>query len=118
MRESDMEDEADALNLAPDDALSVLEYWQASAARLMFVYRRSDGVFIQTGRGRIQRVTPNMLTFATFDGQLEVLVSNADFELGALPSFATRHTRIAEAEGLLVCLQNEDRLYLCASDCG
>jgi len=113
-----MEEKADALNLAPDDALSVLEYWQASAARLMFVYRRSDGVFTQSGRGCIQQATSNILTFATLDGELQVLVSNADFEFGALPSFAARHTSGADAEGLLVCLQNEDRLYLCATDCG
>jgi hypothetical protein len=113
-----MEAEADPLNLAPDDALSVLEYWQASAARLMFVYQRSDGVFTQTGRGRIQQASPDMLTFATLDGQLEILVCDAAFEFGTLPSFATRHARVADADGLLVCLQNEDRLYLCAADSG
>ena len=113
-----MEHEADALHLAPDDALSVLEYWQASAARLMFVYRRSDGGCTQTGRGCIQQATPNILTFATLEGRLEILVCNAAFEFGALPSFATRHTRVAAADGLLVCLPNEDRFYLCATDCG
>lgn len=97
-------EEADALNLAPDDALSVLEYWQASAARLMFVYRRSDGVLTQTGRGCIRQATASMLTFATLDGEMEILVCNAAFEFG----------RVADADGLLVCLQNEDRLYLCA----
>jgi hypothetical protein len=113
-----MAHEASALNLAPDDALSVLEYWQASAARLMFVYQRSDGVFTQTGRGCIQQATPNMLTFATLEGRLEILVCNAAFEFGALPPFAARHTRVADADGLLVSLQNEDRLYLCATDSG
>ena len=113
-----MESEADALNLAPDDALSVLEYWQASAARLMFVYRRSDGVFTQTGRGCIRQATSNLLTFATLDGQMEILVCNAAFEFGVLPPFATRYPHATDADGLLVCLQNDDRLYLCATDYG
>ena len=113
-----MENEVDALNLAPDDALSVLEYWEASATRLVFVYRRSDGLVTQIGRGCVQQATPNVLTFATLDGRLEILVCNATFEFGAPPSFATRNTRVADADGLLVCLQNEDRLYLGASDCG
>jgi len=113
-----MESRTDVLSLAPDDALSVLEYWQASAARLMFVYRRSNGVFTQTGRGCIRQATSNMLTFATLDGKVEILVRDAAFEFGALPSFATRHTPIADVDGLLVCLQNDDRLYLCATDYG
>jgi hypothetical protein len=113
-----MEEAAEALNLVPHDALSVLEYWQASAARLMFVYRRSDGVFTQTGRGWVQQATASVLTFSMLEGRLEILVCNAAFEFGALPSFAARHTRSAAADGLLVCLQNEDRLYLCVTDCG
>jgi hypothetical protein len=59
-----------------------------------------------------------MLTFATPEGRLEILVCNAAFEFGARPSFAARHTRVGDADGLLVCLQNEDRLYLCATDRG
>jgi len=117
-RETDMEETAEALNLAPDDALSVLEYWQANAARLMFIYRRSDGVFTQIGRGSIQQATSDTLTFATLDGRLEILVCNAAFEFGTLPSFATRNPLSAPADGLLVCLQNEDRLYLCATERG
>ncbi len=113
-----MEDEIDALNLAPDDALSVLEYWQASAVRLMFVYRRSDAALTQIGRGCIQQATLDTLTFATVDGRLEVLVCNAAFEFGALPSFAARHAHAADTDGLLVCLENQDRLYLCAADYG
>jgi hypothetical protein len=110
-----MEGQADTLNLAPDDALSVLEYWQTRAARLMFVYHRSDGVLTQIGRGRIQQATPNMLRFDTLDGQLEILVCDAAFEFGTPPSFATPLARAAD--GLLVCLANQDRLYLCAADC-
>lgn len=100
------------MDLAPDDALSVLEYWQASAAHLTFVYHRSDGVFTQIGRGRIQQATPEVLRFDTLDGQLEVLVCDADFEFGALASFATPLTRVPDADALLVCLQNKDQLYL------
>lgn len=107
-RETDMEKQPDVLNLAPDDALSVLEYWQASGERLMFVYRRSDGVFTQTGRGCIRQATPSMLKFATPDGEMEILVCNAAFEFGS----------VADADGLLVCLQNADRLYLRAADSG
>lgn len=90
-----------ALDLAPDDALTVLEYWHASAAQLMFVYLRSDGALTQIGRGRIQQATPNVLKLDLPDGQLEILVGDADFEFGAM----------ANVDALLVCLRNEDRLY-------
>lgn len=116
-QETEMQAQADGLNLAPDDALSLLEYWQASAAQLMFVYHRSDGVFTQIGRGRIQQATPTLLRFETLNGRLEILVCDAAFEFGTLPSFATPIVPAADADGLLVCLQNDDRLYLCAADC-
>lgn len=113
-----MEDETDALNVAPDDALSVLEYWQANAARVMFVYRRSGDALTQIGLGCIQQATLEQLTVVTADGCLRVLVCDAAFGFGALPSFAARHSHVVDPDGLLVCLRNEDRLYLCAADAG
>lgn len=100
--------QAAALNLAPDDALSVLEYWHDSAVQLMFVYSRSGGVLTQIGRGCIQQASPEVLRFDTPGGHLEILVGEAVFEFGVFAAFAV--------DALCVCLRNEDRLYLCAAD--
>ena len=100
------------LTLTQDDALSVLEYWQESAERLMLVYRRADERVTRIGRGRIRNATARELRIDTDAGRLRVTMHAACFEFGALGPRSARCSRETQADGLLIRPQPDDWVFL------
>lgn len=102
------------LTLTQDDALSVLEYWQHSAERLMLVYRRADAV-TRIGQGRVRNATARELRIDTDAGRLRVAMHSAGFEFGTLAARPAPCLREAQSDGLLIRPKLDDWLFLRAA---
>lgn len=88
------------LTLTQDDALSVLEYWQASAERLVLVYRGRGERVTRIGHGRVRKATARELRIDTDRGRLRVTMHSAAFEFRGL------------SDGLLIRPELDDWIFL------
>ena len=100
------------LTLTQDDALSVLEYWHASAERLTLVYGRAGERVTRIGHGRVRNATPRELRIDTDCGRLRFTMQAAAFEFGRLAPRAPAHVRETQSDGLLIRLELDDWIFL------
>lgn len=91
-----------ALTLTPDDALSVLEYWQASAERIVIVYRNTDEPVTRIAHGRVRNATPRELRIDMDHERLRVAMHPAAFEFRTLGAGLSRPPAESPADGLLI----------------
>jgi len=91
------------LPLTQDDALSVLEYWQANAERLMLVYRGTDEQVTRIGHGRVRNATARELRIDMDRGRLHVTMHSAAFEF---------RTLTPGANGLLIRAERDNWIFL------
>jgi len=101
-----------ALTLTQDDALSVLEYWQARAEPLMLVYRRAGEPLTRIGSGRVRDATARALRIDTDAGGLRVRMHAAGFEFGTLGPRSAHRFRETPSEGLLIRPEHDHWIFL------
>lgn len=101
-----------SLTLTQDDALSVLEYWQACAERLMLVYRSAEEGITRIGHGRVRDATARELRIDADGESLRVRMHAAGFEFGTLASRAATWMRETPADGLLIRLKADHWMFL------
>jgi hypothetical protein len=100
------------LTLTPDDALSVLEYWHASAERLVLVYRRAGECVTRIGPGLVRNATACELQIETGYRRLRITMRSAVFEFGALAPGSSACLRRTRSDGLLIRLDPGDWIFL------
>lgn len=105
------------LTLTPDDALSVLEYWHMSAERLMLVFRRAEECVTRIGCGRVRNATAREAWMDTNHGHLHVMLHSAAFEFGKLAHAASACLHEVQEDGLLICVDIDDWIFLRSSPC-
>lgn len=91
-----------------------LLHWQRDAAELAFVYSRSQGGLMQTGRGRIARLQAESLTLEAGPCKLFVLLGGAAYEAGPQLFFTPDLLGRFNIDGVAVKLANHDWLFLSA----
>jgi len=106
------------LALTPDDALSVLEYWYASAERLMLVYRRAAECVIRIEHGRVRNATACELRIDTGQARLRIRMHSAVFEFGALAPATSTSLHRTQSDGLLIRLGVGDWIFLRSRESG
>lgn len=89
--------------------------WFASGTRLAFVYSRSMGGLIATGRATIAALDSDSLRLRTPDGHLLVTTSAASYSTDPQLFFFSNFLRSALVPGLAVQLQSHDWLFLSES---
>lgn len=106
------------LALTPDDALSVLEYWHTSAEQLVFVCRRTEECLTRIGCGRVRNATAREAWMETNHGRLHISMHSAAFEFGTLTRDAAECFRETQGDGLLICVDRDDWIFLRSAAAG
>ena len=104
--------DASGASLTASDAEELLSSWRDGAAKLGFSYFRAGGGLMQTGRVRILRVTPGLLTLETRGSRIAVVLSGARFEYKPAGFLRPDFQGMYDVPGLYVWLQNHDWLFL------
>lgn len=100
---------------APDSPWQQMLRWQRDGAALCFVYARSLGGLMQTGRGQLARLSPEALTLDADPCKLMVMLTGAAFETGPQLFFTPDLLSRFDVDGIAVRLANHDWLFLTAS---
>lgn len=88
--------------------------WQRDGLELAFVYSRSLGGLMQTGRGRLARLTPESLTVEAGPCKLLVMLNGAAYEAGPQLFFTPDMSARFNVDGVAVKLANHDWLFFSA----
>jgi hypothetical protein len=95
-----------------DEGPSTLEGWHASGVELTFVYTRSRGGLMQSGRCRIESLTDEFLKLEAGDCKLVVCITDAGFDVGPQLFFSANLLSRADIHGVALKLANFDWLFL------
>ena len=98
--------------MAESAAWQRLSEWHESGAELGFVYARSLGGLIFTGRARIARLAPHSLTLEGGGGKAVVLLGDAVYEQKPQVFFSPDLMRAHEVDGVAISLGNHDWLFV------
>ncbi|WP_295990433.1 hypothetical protein [Rugamonas sp.] len=98
-----------------DDPWRQMLGWQRDGAALCFVYARSLGGLMQTGRGQLARLAPDALTLEAGPCKLLVMLAGAAYETGPQLFFTPDLLSRFDVDGVAVRLANHDWLFLTAS---
>ena len=101
------------MNLVSDApvGLNQLQQWQHARTELAFVYSRSLGGLMQTGRGRIARLAEDSLVLETAGSKLMILLGGARFEAAPQLFFTPDLMSHFGVDGVAVHLSNHDWLF-------
>lgn len=104
---------APTLLLSPgqDDLFGRLHDWQAARTALFFVYARSLGGLMQTGRGHIASIGETFLTIDAGGSKLVITLSGATFDDAPKIFFTPDLSGHFQVEGISVALANHDWLF-------
>ncbi|MES2127989.1 MAG: hypothetical protein V4463_12010 [Pseudomonadota bacterium] len=89
--------------------------WQENKLELAFVYTRSQGGLIQTGRCRIAQLTAQSTSLEATGGKLLIRLAGARFEIGPQVFFTPDLNNHFNVDGVAVHLGNHDWLFFSAS---
>ncbi len=88
--------------------------WHRDSRELAFVYSRSRGGLIETGRGQIVRLNPESMTIQALGCKLAILLSGATYEEGPQMFFTPDLLRRFNVEGVAIRLANHDWIFFSA----
>jgi hypothetical protein len=91
-----------------------LRQWQQDGKELAFVYSRSLGGLMQTGRGRLARLSAEALAIEAGLCKMFVVLTGAGYEAGPQLFFTPDLLGRFNVEGVAVRLANHDWLFLSA----
>lgn len=97
---------------SPQNAPPELNTWQQLNVELSFVYSRSGGGLMQTGRALITEINATHLTLRTTSTTLIVTILNASFSTEPQLFFNSTFTRSRKVAGVSISLENFDWLFL------
>lgn len=97
-----------------DDEWSMLERWMRSKTELAFVYSRSLGGFMQTGRGVVSGLDPEYLELRTAGSTAIIVLRNARFSHEPQAFFSPSLTSSRLVPGVSISLENNDWLFFSA----
>lgn len=104
----------DLAEAGADGAWRRLLDWQRDGLDLAFVYSRSLGGLMQTGRGRLARLAPESLTVEAGPCKLLVMLAGAAYEAGQQLFFTPDLSARFNVDGVAVKLANHDWLFFSA----
>ena len=88
-----------------------LLHWQRAGTLLAFVYARSQGGLVQSGRGRIAVLSSAALTIDAAPCRLAVVLTGAKYESGPRMFFDPSLSSAFDVHGVAVSLGNHDWLF-------
>ncbi|RFP11464.1 hypothetical protein [Duganella sp. BJB475] len=100
--------------MPPSAAWDRLLDWQRDGMQLAFVYSRSLGGLMQTGRGKLTHLGEQALTIEAAGSRLLILLAGASYETGPQLFFTPNLLGRFEVDGVAVRLANHDWLFLSA----
>lgn len=89
-----------------------LLHWHDSGQQLAFVYSRSLGGLIQTGQGRLGKLTLEATTIEAGASTLYIVLAGATYEAGPQLFFTPNLLSRFDVNGVAVRLANHDWLFL------
>lgn len=100
------------LSDSPHNAPPELNTWQQLNVELSFVYSRSGGGLMQTGRALIAEINATHLTLRTTSTTLIVTILKASFNTEPQLFFNSTFTSSRKVAGVSISLENFDWLFL------
>lgn len=97
---------------SPHNPLPELNTWQQLNVELSFVYSRSGGGLMQTGRAAITEINATHLTLRTTSTTLIVTILKASFSTEPQLFFNSTFTSSRKIAGVSISLENFDWLFL------
>jgi hypothetical protein len=95
-----------------DEGLELLRGWHANATDLHFVYARSGGGLMQSGRCRIEVLTAELLKLDAAGAKLAIDIGGAALDVGPQLFFSADLLSRADVHGVALKLANFDWLFL------
>jgi len=95
-----------------DAALNRLRHWQAQGVELGFVYLRTHGGLMSTGRVHLIKVSDSTLALRSAGTQFVIRLKNALFSVGEQLFSAAGHQGTYLVPGVSVRLDTQDWLFL------
>ena len=89
-----------------------LLHWQENALQLAFVYSRSQGGLVQTGRGRLAELSHDAAAIEAGDCRLYIVLTDAAYEAGPQVFFTPNSLTRFHLNGVATRLANRDWLFL------
>jgi len=86
--------------------------WQESGQLLAFVYSRSQGGLVQTGRGRLAELGHDAAAIEAGDCRLYIVLTGAAYEAGPQVFFTPNSLSRFHLNGVAARLANRDWLFL------
>lgn len=99
------------LSSGQDDLFGRLHDWQAARTALFFVYARSLGGLVQTGRGHIASIGESCLTIDAGGSKLVIMLAGASLDDAPKIFFTPDLSGHYQVEGISVALANHDWLF-------
>ena len=94
-----------------DDLRERLRYWQATDTALYFLYARSLGGLVQSGRGRIAALGETALTIDAGGCSMFIVLLGAVFDDAPQVFFAPDQNSSVSVAGISIALDNDDWLF-------
>ena len=88
--------------------------WHGVHEEIAFLYSRSLGGLMETGRGHIAKLNPTLLTLESGECALLITLTGAAYKLGPQLFFSSNLLRRFNVEGVAVSLANCDWLFITA----
>jgi len=98
---------------ADDTVPSELRRWLSQGHSLSFIYSRSLGGFIQTGRARLSGMDAEYLELSNAETNLIIVIRKARFSTEPQLFFGPGYVGSRLVEGVSLHLDNCDWLFLC-----
>jgi hypothetical protein len=105
-------DTSTELELSSNSGRAKLLDWHREGCELAFVYSRSMGGLMQTGRCRIVRLSQELATLDAVGCKLVITLSGAHYETGPQQFFTPNLLTAFNVDGVSVRLANHDWLFL------
>ena len=86
--------------------------WHDSSRELAFVYMRSLGGLMHTGRGRLEQLSHDAATIEAGASKLYIVLANASYEAGPQLFFTPNLLSRFHVNGVAARLANHDWLFL------
>ncbi|MCA1248637.1 hypothetical protein [Massilia sp. MS-15] len=99
---------------AQGEGAAQLRQWQREGRELAFVYARSLGGLMQTGRCKISKLSGQYTTIDATGSRLVILLEGASYELGPQQFFTPGLAAAFAVPGVAVRLANHDWFFLSA----
>lgn len=97
----------------PGTGFETVSRWRLDGQELSFVYARSGGGMVQTGRAGIASLSEAAMTLKGGSASMVVVLGGARFEHGPQIFFTPNLTSHFQVSGVSIALANHDWLFLC-----